>query len=90
MSGIMPTGLVGSTDPKMMDGMSYDANIVDTTMQPAPPIGQSQQPNRFSGVGTEMAEGIMRERLNDHDQGRRAMGTPEQGHGLGRFNFEKD
>jgi hypothetical protein len=89
MSGIMPTG-VGSTDPKMMDGMSYDANIIDTTMQPAPPIGQPHQPNQFSGVGTEMAEGIMRERLNDPDQGRRALGTPEHGQGLGRFTFEKE
>ena len=89
MSGIVPSGAAGSTDPKMMDGMSYDANIVDTTMQPAPPVGQPQQSNRFSGVGTEVAEGIMRDRLRDAESGRRPMGTPDnQGQGLGRFSFE--
>jgi hypothetical protein len=91
MSGILSTAAAGSTDPKMMDGMSYDANIVDTTMQPAPPVGQPQQGNRLSGVGTEMAEGIMRERLNDGDVSRRPMGTPEgQGQGLGKFSFERE
>jgi hypothetical protein len=91
MSGIVSGAAVGSTDPKMMDGMSYDANIVDTTMQPAPPVNQPQQGNRFSGVGTEMAEGIMRDRLSDSDSTRRPMGTPEQsGQGLGRFSFETE
>ena len=37
MSGIVPTGAAGSTDPKMMDGMSHDSNVVDTTMQPCSP-----------------------------------------------------
>jgi hypothetical protein len=93
MSGIVPSNAAGSMDPKMMDGMSYDANIVDTTMQPAPPVGQQQQHsgNRFSGVGAEMAEGIMRDRLDDSDSNRRPMGTPEQsGQGLGKFSFEKE
>lgn len=89
MSGIVPTGAAGSTDPKMMDGMSYDSNIVDTTMQPAPPVDQPwQQPNRFSGVGTEMAEGIMRERLNE-GSGRAGMESPET-QGLGKFPFERE
>ena len=91
MSGIVPTGAVGSTDPRMMDGMSYDPNIVDTTMQPAPPVGQPQQGNRFSGVGTEMAEGIMRERLREGEASQRTMGTPDsQGQGLGKFSFERE
>lgn len=89
MSGIMPSGAAGSTDPKMMDGMSYDANIVDTTMQPAPPIGQPQQSNRFSGVGAAEAEAIMRDRLGENETSRRQMGTPDSG-GLGRFSFEKE
>jgi hypothetical protein len=92
MSGVVPTGMTaaGSTDPKMMDGMSYDSNIVDTTMQPAPPIGQPQQSHRFSGVGTEAAEAIMRDRLSEGgNNSRGAMNTPDS-HGLGRFPFEKD
>ena len=88
MSGIVPTAAAGSTDPKMMDGMSYDANVVDTTMQPAPPVNQPQQANRFSGVGAEAAEAIMRDRINDGDS-RRTLGTPE-GQGLGKFSFENE
>jgi hypothetical protein len=84
-------GAAGSTDPKMMDGMSYDANIVDTTMQPAPPINQPQQGNRFSGVGAEMAEGILRDGLSDPDSSRRSMGTPDhQDQVLGNFSFENE
>lgn len=92
MSGIVPTAAAGSTDPKMMDGMSYDSNIVDTTMQPAPPVNQSQQPNhRFSGVGTEMAEGIMRDRLSESGSGsnRGSMNTPDS-QTLGKFPFERE
>ena len=89
MSGIVSTGAVGSTDPKMMDGMSYDSNIVDTTMQPAPPVGQPQQSNRFSGVGTAEAEAILRDRLSGSEGARQGMGTPDSQH-LGRFPFEKE
>ena len=89
MSGITPSGAAGSTDPKMMDGMSYDTNIVDTTMQPAPPVGQPQHHNRFSGVGTAQAEAIMRERLGDTDAGRRQLGTQDGGN-LGKFPFEQE
>lgn len=89
MSGIVPTAAAGSSDPKMMDGMSYDPNIVDTTMQPAPPVGQPQQSNRFSGVGTEVAEGIMRERLNEPGSGRDGLNNPD-GQTLGKFGFERD
>jgi hypothetical protein len=89
MSGVMSTAGVGSTDPKMMDGMSYDHNVVDTTMQPAPPIIQPGQSNRFSGVGTEMAEGIMRERLNE--DGHVGMNTPgSNDQTLGKFSFERE
>lgn len=92
MSGIVPTAAAGSTDPKMMDGMSYDSNIVDTTMQPAPPVNASQQSNnRFSGVGTEMAEGILRDRLSESESGsgRGSLNTPE-GQTLGKFPFERE
>lgn len=89
MSGITPSGPAGSTDPKMMDGMSYDQNFIDTTMQPGPHVDQPYQGNRFSGVGTEMAEGILRDRLSDPDQARRALDTPD-GQTLGKFPFEKE
>lgn len=87
MSGTSTPEAIGNRDPRMMDGMSYDANIIDTTMQPAPPIGQPQQPRVFSGAGTELAESILRNRLTDPDP--RPMGTPDSQH-LGKFPFEKD
>lgn len=87
MSGIMPSAAAGSTDPKMMDGITYDTNMVDTTMQSAP---QGQHGgSRYSGVGTEMAEDIMRDRLHDTDPGQQAMSTPDN-QGLGRFPFERE
>ncbi|KAJ9611596.1 hypothetical protein H2200_004780 [Cladophialophora chaetospira] len=93
MSGITPGGgIAGSTDPKMMDGMSYDQNIIDTTMQPAPPLeeapGQGYE-NRFSGMGTEVAEQVMRERLGGLEQAQRSM-QPGDGQNLGKFPFEKE
>ncbi|KIX00936.1 uncharacterized protein Z518_10001 [Rhinocladiella mackenziei CBS 650.93] len=89
MSGITPSAAAGSTDPKMMDGMSYDQNIIDTTMQPAPPVDLPSQGNRFSGFGTEMAEGIMRDRLADLDHPQHPLGTAD-GQILGKFPFEKE
>lgn len=96
MSGITPSGAAGSTDPKMMDGMSYDQNIIDTTMQPAPPIDEPQghplgpaQGSRFSGMGTEMAEQVMRDRLSGLEQAQQNM-QPGEGQTLGRFPFEKE
>ena len=92
MSGVTPSGAAGSTDPKMMDGMSYDQNIVDTTMQPAPPIDEPQAPahgNRFSGIGSEMAEQVMRDRLSGLEQAQQSMQTGD-GQSLGKFSFEKE
>ncbi|OAP58507.1 hypothetical protein AYL99_07597 [Fonsecaea erecta] len=92
MSGITPSAAAGSTDPKMMDGMSYDQNFLDTTMQPAPPIDDPTthpQAHRFSGMGTEMAEEVMRDRLRDLEQAQQSM-QPGDGQTLGRFPFEKE
>lgn len=89
MSGIIPSGAAGSTDPRMMDGMSYDQNFLDTTMQPAPHIDQLPEGHRYSGFGTEMAEGIMRDRLHDLDQSQHALGSTD-GATLGKFPFEKE
>ena len=89
MSGITPSA-VGSTDPKMMDGMSYDQNVVDTTMQPALPLDEPQGPpnaGRFSGMGTEIAERVMQDRLGGLEQAQQQMQSG-QGH-LGRFPFER-
>jgi len=91
MSGITPSAAAGSTDPKMMDGMSYDQNFIDTTMQPAPPVDELPQGygNRFSGMGTEMAVGILRDRLSDLDQPQRPLGSAD-GQTLGKFSFERE
>jgi hypothetical protein len=92
MSGITPSGAAGSTDPKMMDGMSYDQNIIDTTMQPAPPVEEPPvhgRATRFSGMGAEMAEQVMRDRLSGLEQAQQSMHQGD-GQGLGRFPFEKE
>lgn len=84
MSGVVSTGAGGSQDPRMMDGMSYDRDIVDTTMQTAQPVGPQGQ--RYSGAGADFAETVMRDRLAA--EGQRPMGTPDS-QGLGKFPFEK-
>lgn len=95
MSGIVPTStttttVASSTDPRMMDGMSYDAGVIDTTMQSPTPVSQPQHSRGFSGQGADMAESIMRDRLPDHEAGRPAMSTPdERGDKLGKFPFER-
>lgn len=72
--GTTPTGL----DAKMIDGMTYDRNVVDTTSDV-----------RRSGVspsGTEEAERIVRDNMNTTSADRmRGHGTSE----LGKFGFEK-
>src|SRR5277367_5860014 len=87
MSGVVPSG---STDPRFLDGMSYDPNVVDTTMQPAPPVGQLLQQQRdYRGTGTEFAERVMRDRLTDGEG--RPMGSPdERNQALGKFSFERE
>ena len=89
MSGVVPSGAAESADPRYVDGMSYDANVVDTTMQPAPPAGLSRQQRDFGGSGTEFAERVLRDQLTD-GEGRR-MGSPdERNAALGKLSFEKD
>jgi hypothetical protein len=73
----------------MMDGMSYDQNFIDTTMQPAPHVDQLPPGHRFSGFGTEMAEGIMRDQLHDMDQPQQSLEMAD-GQTLGKFPFEKE
>lgn len=90
MSDVVPTGAAGSTDPRMMDGMSYDANVVDTTMQRPAPVNQSQHARGFSGQGTDIAESIMRDRLPDNEAGRAPMRSHDHGGDkFGKFPFER-
>ena len=81
MGGIASTPTPpGSTDPRMMDGVSYDANVIDTTTQGPIPINSE---------GADLAERIMTDRLG-HDDGSRGMGRSEgRGPGLGKFPFEQ-
>lgn len=89
MSGIVPTAAAGSTDPKMMDGISYDQGVIDTTVSTPPLAEQMAGVNRFSGVGTEVAESVLRDRLSDAEAAR-GIETPPDNHSLGRFAFERD
>jgi hypothetical protein len=92
MSGVIPTyatNTAGNTDPRMMDGMSYDANVVDTTMQSPMPVAQSQHPRGFSGQGTDIADSTTRDRLADKEAGRPVSSPEERGDKPGRFPFER-
>lgn len=90
MSGVIPTNTTaaGSSDPRPMDGISYDANI-DATMQNPVLANQQRRSRGFSGQGVDMAESIMRDRLEDKDAGRGPMSNPEDKSGKpGSFSFE--
>ncbi|KAK5070098.1 hypothetical protein LTR64_001932 [Lithohypha guttulata] len=91
MSGVERTvssTVGGGPDPRMMDGMSYDQGIVDTTDSAPSFIERPYPGSRFSGMGTEVAETVMRDRLDDRDP--RGMATPPDNQSLGRFTFEKE
>ncbi len=85
MSGVVSIGAGGNQDPRMVDVMGYDREIVDTSMQSTQPAGSQGQ--RYSGVGTDFAETVMRDRLAA--EGQRPMGTPDS-QGLGKFPFENE
>lgn len=89
MTGNGTYGPAGSTDPKMMDGITYDANIVDTTMVPAPPADSPFASRGARGPGAEFADSVMRDRIMDSESGRQGMGTPDST-SLGKFPFERD
>ncbi|NJR31244.1 hypothetical protein HC762_00365 [bacterium] len=52
-----PIHPTGNMDHKMMDGMTYDANVVDTTMQPPIPANQQTQNPRGFGAGQGITPG---------------------------------
>ena len=88
MSGVASTPTPpGSSDPRMMDGVSYDANVIDTTTQG--PIATGQHGRNMSSGGTDMAERILRDRIGS-DDGSRALESPDgRNPTLGKFPFEK-
>ncbi|KAI9870841.1 MAG: hypothetical protein M1830_003724 [Pleopsidium flavum] len=80
-------------DAKMIDGMTYDPNIVDTTATTRRRVHE----RNMGMTGQETAERIVRERLEQGETGsglgRRALGSPDEGNdggkGLGKFYFEE-
>lgn len=82
-----PGGMKGASttptgrDAKMIDGMTYDRNVVDTTS------GAGGELRRTGTGGTEEAERIMRENM-DTTSADRMRGGPAPGD-LGKFGFEK-
>ncbi|MCJ1365933.1 hypothetical protein MMC16_005058 [Acarospora aff. strigata] len=75
-------------DAKMIDGMTYDPNIVDTTA-----TRRRVHERNIGMTGQETAERIVRERLEQGEGARKPFASPDEGgdgaKGLGRFNFEE-
>ncbi|KAF2717371.1 hypothetical protein K431DRAFT_288583 [Polychaeton citri CBS 116435] len=79
--GGTPTG----RDARMIDGMTYDRDVVDTTTSPGgAPGGGVGDP---SGTATEQAERIMRENMDNRAAD--GMSKEDRGGELGKFIFEK-
>jgi hypothetical protein len=79
-----PTG----RDPKMIDGMTYDPDVVDTTAVSGPgAMGAGRRP---FGAGAEQAERIVREHMDTTSNDRMRDGpSGKQGGPLGQFGWEK-
>ena len=75
-------------DAQSIDGMTYDADIVDTVNRPQMDVDEEMSVT----PPAEMAERIVRERLDEGEQTARALGSPEVQNdgrqGLGKFYFE--
>ena len=90
MQGVQSTAGAGEQkrDAKLIDGMTYDANVVDTTA-----TRRRVHERNMGMTGQETAERIVRERLEQGESARRALGSPEEGveggKGLGKFYFEE-
>lgn len=80
------TGAAFGGDHKMMDGVTFDQDALDSTIATPPAVEHGM--GRFSGSGAEIAENVMRDRLNDEDM--RGMQTPPDNQSLGRFGFERE
>ncbi|KAI4174541.1 MAG: hypothetical protein LQ343_002298 [Gyalolechia ehrenbergii] len=70
-------------DAKMLDGMTYDRDVVDTT----PRRGLRDT----AMTGREQTEHMTGDRLHSAEtEGKQALGSPRDGKGLGKFSFEED
>jgi len=99
MNSVGSTPTTGSVegqqrDAKMIDGMTYDTGLVDTTTRTPPPTmsmmagGQDPTASERSPTGAEVADRIMREKFeNGEDVGRGAMHNAPRG-GIGSFYVE--
>jgi hypothetical protein len=79
-------------DTRSIDGMTYDSDPGDMVARNAQQ--QSNYARNASQTGTETAERIMRERLDEGEsQAAKALGSPEEqrdgSKGLGKFYFEE-
>ncbi|KAI9749538.1 MAG: DNA-directed RNA polymerase II core subunit [Chaenotheca gracillima] len=77
-------------DAKMIDGQTYDPNVVDTVTR-TPVVVPGQSGGRVaSATGAETMEGIIGERIDNSGAAHRPMESPdERGQGLGKFPFEE-
>ncbi|RDL31868.1 Uncharacterized protein BP5553_09270 [Venustampulla echinocandica] len=73
-------------DARMIDGLADDTSgYVDTAAR-----GGRGVPSRGSGTGAEVAEGIVKDRLDDGEGRKKAgLGTPDDPANLGKFYFEE-
>jgi hypothetical protein len=72
-------------DARMIDGMTYDAGVVDTVSRTPPPTssGMDQMASGRSPTGAEHAERIMGDSFERHDGGLQSDSAS-----LGKFGFE--
>lgn len=90
MQGVQPSVGAGEQkrDAKMIDGMTYDANVVDTTA-----TRRRVHERNMGMTGQETAERIVRERLEQGESAQRGLGSLEEGpegeKRIGKFSFEE-
>ncbi|OCL01696.1 hypothetical protein AOQ84DRAFT_369922 [Glonium stellatum] len=78
-------------DARMIDGMTYDPNVVDTVNRTPPPTALEGVASGRSPTGAETAQRIISDRIGDSSgTGQESLGPDERdgGRGLGKFYFE--
>lgn len=93
MSGIVQfTSGAGNADTHSSNASPTNNDASDATYFPQSRPDQPATSNimRDGGVGTELAENLMRDRIRNHEGGQRALETPLDSKSLGRFEFEKE
>ncbi|KAL9039767.1 MAG: hypothetical protein Q9180_002332 [Flavoplaca navasiana] len=84
-SGSPMQGIEGQ-DVKMLDGMTYDQDVVDTTPRNA---GRAPRDNAAALAEREQAEHLMRETFHSGErEGKQPFHNAGEGKGLGKFPFE--